>query len=149
MSGNRVKHKGLNCPTKMAGQPVGPIQLAYRQIIYVLVCRAAAVAIGKGPGQADTQQKKATRSKSAESRNAPICENISYRQENGEQTSNGCSPPHCRWCQEMQQPNVINYQMMLLGMLGHMGHIICEIDTSGNNARDIPKDNFEAFLAHF
>lgn len=58
MSGNWVKHKGLDCPTKMAGQPVGPIQLAYRQVIYVLVCRAVAVAIGKGPGQAGTQQKK-------------------------------------------------------------------------------------------
>lgn len=42
----------------MAGQPVGPIQLAYRQVIYVLVCRAVAVAGGKGPGQADTQEKK-------------------------------------------------------------------------------------------
>lgn len=58
MSYNRVKHKGLDCPREMAGQPGGPIQLAYRQVIYVLVCRAVAVAIGKGPGQADTQQRK-------------------------------------------------------------------------------------------
>lgn len=37
---------------------------------------------------------------------------------------------------------------MLLGMLGHMGHIVCEIDAGRDNARDIPKDNFKAFLAH-
>lgn len=58
VSCRRVKHKGLDCPTKMAGQPGGPVQLAYRQVIYVLVCRAVAVAIGKGPRQAGTQQKK-------------------------------------------------------------------------------------------
>lgn len=58
MSPNRVKHKGLDRPRKMAGQPLGSIQLAYRQVIYVLVCRAVAVAIGKGPGQAGTQQRK-------------------------------------------------------------------------------------------
>lgn len=43
---------------KIVGQPVGPIQLAYRQVIYVLVCRAVAVAVGKVPRQAGTQQKK-------------------------------------------------------------------------------------------
>lgn len=49
----------------------------------------------------------------------------------------------------MQQPNVINCQVILLGVLGHMGHIVCEIDTGRNNTRDIPKDDFKAFLAHF
>lgn len=93
--------------------------------------------------------KKANNNRDKESRYAPICENISYRQKDGEQAGDGCGPPHRRRCHEMQQPNVVDHQMMLLGMLSHMGDIICKIDTCRDDAGDIPKDDFEAFLAHF
>lgn len=53
-----VEHKGFDRPMEFIGQPGSPIQLAYCQVIYILVCRAVAVAFGKGPRQADTQQKK-------------------------------------------------------------------------------------------
>lgn len=39
--------------------------------------------------------------------------------------------------------------MVLLGVLGHVGHVICEIDTGGDNARDIPKNDLEPLLTHF
>lgn len=39
--------------------------------------------------------------------------------------------------------------MVLLDVLGYMGHIVCEIDTRRNNTRNIPKDDFEAFFTHF
>lgn len=49
----------------------------------------------------------------------------------------------------MQQPNVVDYQVMLLGVLSHMGDIICKIDTCRDDAGDIPEDDFKALLAHF